>query len=68
MALCATKTIELTICKRRKVQANFNEGEITRLRIYCHDMGSEDLKDHILKHNDTARQTRGIGDRSVVGT
>jgi hypothetical protein len=29
MTLCTTKTIELTRCKRRKIQANFNGGEIT---------------------------------------
>lgn len=29
MTLCTTKTIEITRCKRRKVQANFNGGEIT---------------------------------------
>lgn len=29
MTLCTTKTIEFTRCKNRKVQANFNGGEIT---------------------------------------
>lgn len=29
MTVCTTKTIEITRCKRRKVQANFNGGEIT---------------------------------------
>jgi len=29
MTLCTTKTIEITRCKRRKVQVNFNGGEIT---------------------------------------
>lgn len=29
MTLCTTKTIEITRCKSRKVQANFNGGEIT---------------------------------------
>lgn len=29
MTLCTTKTIEFTRCKTRKVQANFNGGEIT---------------------------------------
>ena len=29
MTLCTTKTIEITRCKRRKIQANFNGGEIT---------------------------------------
>ena len=29
MTLCTTKTIEFTRCKRRKIQANFDGGEIT---------------------------------------
>ena len=29
MTLCTTKTIEFSRCKSRKVQANFNGGEIT---------------------------------------